>query len=105
MNGRSIKHSWHTLHCGFYNWLKHITGININTMNNFGKQRYLNDMLMRMAALQRCMAAVDSNQLGLSDHYQDLARESLIEEYQRTAKQVRAELDDEYPTVNNTANS
>lgn len=64
-------------------------------MNLAGKQRYLNDMLIRTAALRRCMAAIDNNQLDLSDHHQDLAAESLRQEYDRTLALVRAELDDD----------
>lgn len=60
---------------------------------NAGSQRYLNDMLVRLTTLRKCMAAIDSNQLDLSDRHQDLARSSLVEEYQRTIQMVRAELD------------
>lgn len=62
-------------------------------MANLGSQRYLNDMLMRLTNLRKCMAAIDNNQLDLSDHYQDLAGESLRQEYDRTLQLVREQLD------------
>lgn len=61
-------------------------------MANLGSQRYLNDMLMRLANLRRCMASIDTNQLDLSDRDQDLARESLAQEYQSTLRLVREQL-------------
>ena len=62
-------------------------------MANLGSQRYLNDMLIRLMTLRKCIREFDNSQVDLDIYYQVQARESLIGEYQRTAKLVRAELD------------
>ena len=68
-------------------------------MVKISSQRYLNDMLIRLMNLRKCILEFDTNQLNLNSEQQILARESLIEEYQRTTGVVIAELD-EYLTTN-----
>lgn len=69
-------------------------------MTRSGSQRYLNDMLIRLMDLRRCISAVEADQLIFSAGQRHLAVNSLIEEYQRIEILVQDEL-----STNHTANT
>jgi len=55
--------------------------------------RYVNDMLIRLINLKITMIKLDSNQLDLSDEKLDIARQYLVDEYNKTYDLLLSEFD------------